>query len=663
MPPPPHNQDVSPSMASKFQSHPDSAFLSGNGGRLMPTSITEQLPQELLYQRRQSSYPHPQYIRQRSHLQLTGDPHIPINTSQQGTFVMNTPTVHYGEGQPFVPMNQISGAQGPMLMRAPINHVQHNYSPRTNQEQMYQQYDSKQYFTTNNENIIQPHPYATDDPPVSRNESLQNQQKNMKGNVHEQNVLMNKNALTSHAAVQRQHIPGPITIPKDISTVRSNIGTSVIQQRADSPKDEKSVRRNNSQLSFSDNVEIPESQQQYDKEGHWQDPNHLSGRTVVGETIPQMIDKTGIINPAKTIEPYPVRKYLANMALLKVYELINFINESTNQLANIPRWAIYIDKNFLPSAEINIIRKLNHDVRKYQFLASMLPIISEKFEAMGMYRMEVIAQKLHTQTLSNGTVYFGSPCCTFAYHYQDGSYVTHFTQIKGVLDRTLRLAWIDLTVFSFVPGIEWNSLEKLVSNSKVSFNIFQKLANPSHLSMSKDSAEIDVNDDDIKDETNDVNDKKDKVGKQIEFPPNFEAITELRSQFGVFRDISLLNSQNHFMRVAQISTVMSSMKNIMLFQKQKKIINPKEAMKMYVKSFPEIIFSQQPVDGNESQPKPEEDSVENIRQLKRQNTEYNSDSNFSTRDAYGYEDDFPKKRRTSNSRIDPSHVDRDSPIP
>ena len=65
-------------------------------------------------------------------------------------------------------------------------------------------------------------------------------------------------------------------------------------------------------------------------------------------------------------------------------------------------------------------------------------------------------------------------------------------------------------------------------------------------------------------------------------PPNFEAITQLRSYFDVFRNVSVFGTQEGLMRVMQISTVMSTLKNLRKFQIEKNIDSPVTALSAYI---------------------------------------------------------------------------------
>ncbi|CAI4304947.1 AIS_collapsed_G0006700.mRNA.1.CDS.1 [Saccharomyces cerevisiae] len=89
--------------------------------------------------------------------------------------------------------------------------------------------------------------------------------------------------------------------------------------------------------------------------------------------------------------------------------------------------------------------------------------------------MEMKVLQLKTQVLSNSTIFFNCPRVTFVYYYPDGSYITHFAQMKGAFDLDLKINWLDISMHSFVPNIEWNAVERLLSDHTKSTEIEQIL--------------------------------------------------------------------------------------------------------------------------------------------------------------------------------------------
>lgn len=67
----------------------------------------------------------------------------------------------------------------------------------------------------------------------------------------------------------------------------------------------------------------------------------------------------------------------------------------------------------------------------------------------------------------------------------------------------------------------------------------------------------------------------------------FEAITKFRSNFEVFRNVSIYGTHDDIMRVMQIGNVVSAMKNIQEYQRLHNIVSPIEAFMKTAKEFKE----------------------------------------------------------------------------
>ncbi|CCF58618.1 hypothetical protein KAFR_0F00210 [Kazachstania africana CBS 2517] len=288
---------------------------------------------------------------------------------------------------------------------------------------------------------------------------------------------------------------------------------------------------------------------------------------------------------------YPVRKYLASMAALKFHELINTINMSAGRITEALYWKTFINDMFTPDAVLRYAKTSSTDFRQFDFLIPLIPVIFVTLGKLGVIRIEMVIQQLKTEVLSNGTVFFDCPKCTFTYHYPDGSYITHFVQLKGLFNSNFKIEWGDLCMHSFVPGIEWNALERLVSDRAASYEIFQKLSNPEGDAKGKSNIKIESDNkrtisgngsnEPESDPTTATGYNDDKKTNTI-IPSNFDAITQLRSYFSVFRNVSVFGSQEGLMRVMQVSTVMSELKNLKVHQKLNNIQSPLDALVSYV---------------------------------------------------------------------------------
>ena len=300
-----------------------------------------------------------------------------------------------------------------------------------------------------------------------------------------------------------------------------------------------------------------------------------------------------IVSPV-VVFPYSIRKYMASMAAIKFHDMIDMINLSVGRITQPSYWQRCMKEVFTQDAIIRYSKTSTTEVRQFDFLVPLVPILFVTLGRLGVVRIEVLTQQLKTELISDGTIFFDCPRCTFTYHYPDGSYITHFVQLKGLFNSDLKVKWGDLHMHSFVPGIEWNSLERLISNNFSNFDIFKKLGGVNGdaqdtVKMKNEEKGSNIKKglkQEIKSENGSLDDKNESKGT---YPPNFEAITQLRSHFSVFRNVSVFGSQEGLMRVMQVSTVMSSLRNLRMYQKLHKIDSPLIAMSEYVERYKQNI--------------------------------------------------------------------------
>ncbi|CAH01011.1 Mfg1p [Kluyveromyces lactis] len=278
--------------------------------------------------------------------------------------------------------------------------------------------------------------------------------------------------------------------------------------------------------------------------------------------------------------PYPLRKYLSNLAILRAHEIINLLNVSSNKLNDMKYWVKVMSELFTPYGLFRYSRKHQEDIRQFEFTAVVIPSVMRAFGCSGVAKLEIVPHQLRAQVLSNGSIFFECPRCLLTYFFPDGSYMTNFTHFKGVFDINLKIEWLGMFTYGFVPGVEWGSLETKLSDPTVSAEIFGKL---STINGKKKSAN------DSKNNTgkSGIDSKKDKPIKQ-EFDEadldavRFEAMTKLRSQFKVFQNVSSFGIQEGFMRILQVNDVMSYLKNLRIYQKCSGIKSPVETLSTFV---------------------------------------------------------------------------------
>lgn len=271
---------------------------------------------------------------------------------------------------------------------------------------------------------------------------------------------------------------------------------------------------------------------------------------------------------ASNMIPYPIRKYLSNMAILRLHEIINLVNVSTDRVDDFGYWQRFTNDLFTPYGILRYSTQGGEETRQFEFTTPIIPLICNSLGSVGIVRLEMIPQQLRAQVLSNGTIFFDCPRCTTTFYYPDGSYMTNFSQVKGIFDSNLKIEWVEISSYSFVPGIEWSSLERLISSEPVCHEIFKDLSN------SRKKPES----------TEDPKNQEPARNQDPKVPDNFSAITKLRSQFGVFHNISSFGIQESFMRALQVSDVISYLKNLKVYQKVHNLQSPLTSLESFVAS-------------------------------------------------------------------------------
>lgn len=267
-----------------------------------------------------------------------------------------------------------------------------------------------------------------------------------------------------------------------------------------------------------------------------------------------------------SLSSYCIRKIRSDRAISRLHELVGMINLSEGKLSDLSYWKEQVNYMFTPYGNIRYTKKCGNDFRYFEISVPMMPMMWVALGSLEVQRVELITPQLRAQVLSNGTILFHSPSLRFCYHYPDGSYITHHAQMKGSFDSALKIQWLDVCVYRSVPGMEWNSLEKVLSGRNTGYKIFEKFNKPDEIQNEKKNPVSDV-------ESGDT-----------ERPPALEAMKELRSHITVFKNISQFAAQEGIMRVFQVCDVMSALTDLFLYQKRTAIVSPLEALNSYVKA-------------------------------------------------------------------------------
>ena len=284
------------------------------------------------------------------------------------------------------------------------------------------------------------------------------------------------------------------------------------------------------------------------------------------QRIPQTQEQTpNALNLQYNIMPFPLRKYLADMAKCKIFEMVECANVPVERILDQSYWDAIADKWFTPVATINVSKNSHNTVRHFVYIQRMFSALCQSARYLDIVKFELYPNQIFTQLLSNGTIFFSCLRLSFTYHYKDGSYVTHYSQFKGVFNTEFKIEWMDFGVHSFVPGIEWNALERKISNSNLDIDL-SAASTPNDPYNSQFHATA----------TNGRGTSEGEVRQK------FATISKLRSNFDIFRNISSLGVHNDIVRALQINEIMSDLRFVRIYQRMHNISSPLTALQNFV---------------------------------------------------------------------------------
>ncbi|KAL6948493.1 hypothetical protein ACO0QE_000959 [Hanseniaspora vineae] len=316
-------------------------------------------------------------------------------------------------------------------------------------------------------------------------------------------------------------------------------------------------------------------------------PSHM-----LGLLNPENAAKATIVHPESLTNqpplPYPVRKYFANMAILRVHEIINMLlmvrmgpnGKDPQGLTN------FVNETFAPYCNIKYtVRNQAKEIRTYDLSVLVFADFLKNWLSSCTVRVEIVPQQLRSQVLNNGTIMFECPCCTFTRYFDDGSYITRFFQMKGIFDSWLKLEWLDLNGHSFITGVEWGSIERLLLNPQETKDIFYSMISKEGTT-EEESA---IGEFSVEKKTENTKEDLQKEAKSTlendgQIPPGESgtsldaSIEKLRSKFEIFQNLNSFGTTESFMKILQVNDVMQHLKSLMLYQRLNNVNSPLESM-------------------------------------------------------------------------------------
>ena len=178
-------------------------------------------------------------------------------------------------------------------------------------------------------------------------------------------------------------------------------------------------------------------------------------KIVIPDPLPQSVS---LLRPPS----YSVRKYLSNMSILRVYEIVNLLSFSVKQAINIQRVTndrqqfykniepciSIVDKMFAPYGSIHYAispSQSNSKIRTFELsVLSFLYFFKQWMCNMVHADLELFISNVKAQVLNNGTIYVESNDFTIIKNYSDGSRTIKKFNCKIIFDSWLKIEFFEL---------------------------------------------------------------------------------------------------------------------------------------------------------------------------------------------------------------------------
>lgn len=321
---------------------------------------------------------------------------------------------------------------------------------------------------------------------------------------------------------------------------------------------------------------------------------------------------------------YWVRKYLSNMAILRVYEILNMVSLSVKQAISeqgnsdnkkeyskrVEQSIMVIDKMFAPYGSVHYaISPISSNVKIRTFELSVLTFlffVKGWINNMVNAEVEMFINNLKAQVLNNGTIYVESNEFTIMKHYPDGSRTIKRFNAKVIFDSWLKIEFLELVRVKSESFASQNalSLKHLNQNQEldqllqfiIDRNLDKKKATKRKFDSTNDNENnennlTDKNKNDslpfpnYKIDTNLTTEKNNPFNsdKNKESMSNSELITDfIKEKNQCFNLNEEYNTHTNALKQLQLADVMTNLKTLMLYQRINKVESPMDSMFKFV---------------------------------------------------------------------------------
>ncbi|XDT24059.1 LIM-domain binding protein [Nakaseomyces glabratus] len=263
-------------------------------------------------------------------------------------------------------------------------------------------------------------------------------------------------------------------------------------------------------------------------------------------------------------------RYVSNMAALKLYRITDMFNETAGQMDHPEHWFHFSSITFIPNAKIKYSKVGGPDDGSVYFEPSLLPMIGKTLATNNVIRIQITVKNIESRLLRDFYVYT-EMIVSIESTYSDSSSITVIANMRLFMNKYFKIEWADIKPQAFIPNVGWQAIEEVLYKNPSMINTFRSLSRDDNSNANFNSIGANM-----------MNDYSSQNNAE-----KFEAITKFRSNFEVFRNVSIYGTHDDIMRVMQIGNVVSAMKNIQEYQRLHNIVSPIEAFMKTAKEFKE----------------------------------------------------------------------------
>lgn len=271
------------------------------------------------------------------------------------------------------------------------------------------------------------------------------------------------------------------------------------------------------------------------------------------KVIPQESDNTEIVNSLyerilKSLSSYTVRRRLCEKAAVRWHEIIAQFNEVSKDMDDLAGWERFMSKTFSRNVNVRILEQSNDPKVCFEYCFPMLSIIWQALKKNGQKKLEIKSVAPKAQVLENGSVIIADFECCFIGEWTGGSRLERKFDFKASLDLTFMVQWMEIK-FTDRALAEWYAAGEVMQTL-----LFNSLM--------------------VNGLTQDHNQN---------LPPNQTESKQASSRTKAFSYLSDVSGHQRAWKAFQIGDVMSSLEDLLIYQKKEQVESPFEALDHYIR--------------------------------------------------------------------------------